>query len=418
MSEADLTPRFRELPRRTQLLIVVAVSVVLALALGLAHWLGRQPVPRPAPGLPAGQFQATPEERANIAVAPVQPRAFADEIAADGKLSINENRTTQIFPPFTGRVTQVFVVAGQAVRKGEPLASFAANEVIQAQSDLANARGAQGQAEAQLAQARANFERQAALYKADAAAQRDYEQARTDLAVAEQAATNARAAAAAAAGRVAVLNLSPELGKLGRAAGQGRFLHEAVLVSPIAGVVTQRQVGEGQFVNSVAGGASQPLLAVSDTSSLWLVANLRGSDAGSVRPGAVMRASIDALGGRVVTGRIGYVAPLVDPATRRVVVRAEIPNPDGRLRPDMFADVTIETGPRRMALAVPQSAIVFDGPKARVWIARPNGVFGLREVSLGASQGGFVEVRSGLAANERVATSGALFLDEAGKGDE
>jgi cobalt-zinc-cadmium efflux system membrane fusion protein len=399
-------------------LLLCAVAAALVVALLLAHLINRKPEPKAAPALAPGEFQATAEERANITVVPVALHSFADQVVTDGKLATNDDRTTQIFAPFSGRVTHVFVTVGQTVRQGQPLASFAANEVIQAQSDLVSARGAERQAQAQLSQARANAERQAELYKADAAAKRDFEQARTDLAAAGQAAANARSATAAVEGRMHVLGLSPQLPALRSAAERGRFLQDGTVVSPVAGVVTQRQVGDGQFVNSVAGGASQPLLAVSDTRTLWLVANVRDADAQAVRPGATVEARIAALGGRVVTGRVSSVTPVVDPATRRVSVRTEIPNPDGLLRPEMFADVAIVTGPPRTALAVPQSAVVHDGPNARVWTARPNGVFGLREVVLGVTQDGLVEVRSGLAPSDHVAASGALFLDEAGKGDQ
>ena len=408
-------PRPRRLRRRTQLLVIGFAGVALAAALGISHLLHRSSEPSPPPPTPRGEFRATPEERVNIAVAPVQVRSFPSEVTTDGKVATNDDRTTQIFPPFTGRVTHVFVTAGQAVRRGQPLATFAANEVIQAQSDLANARAAEHQASAQLGQARANYDRQAALYKADAAAKRDSEQARTDVAAAEQALSNAHAAAAAATGRVGVLNLSPQLPALRRASGAGRFLHEATLVSPVSGLVTQRQVGEGQFVNSVAGGGSQPLLAISDVGKLWLVANVRDTDAATIRVGALVRARIGALNGQSVAGRIDYVAPAVDPNTRRVIVRATLPNASGLLRPEMFAEITVTTGPARTSLSVPQSAVVFDGPQARIWIARPNGVFALREVTIGRTEDGFVEVLSGLSALDRVATGGALFLDVAGK---
>jgi cobalt-zinc-cadmium efflux system membrane fusion protein len=408
----------RPLSRRTQLLVVLASAAGLALVLVIAHFISRKPEPKPEAPPPAGEFHATAEERANIVVAPVTARTFTPEVTSDGKITTDDDHTTQVFPPFTGRVIHVYVTAGQPVRQGQLLATIAANEVIQAQSDLASAQGGERQAKAQAAQARAAYERQASLYKSDAAAQRDVDQARTDLAAAEQALTNAHAASSAAAARLGVLNMSAQLPRLSKAAASGRFQHEGQLVAPIAGVVTLRQVGDGQFVNSVQGGASQPLLAISDTRRLWLTANLRDADAAAVRPGAPVRARIEALGGREVTGRVSYVAPAVDPNSRRVVVRAEIPNPDGLLRPEMFADIAIGTGAPHNALAVPTSAVVYDGPKARVWIARPNGAFFLREVELGASHDGLVEVRSGLSPSDHVATSGALFLDEAGKGDQ
>ncbi|HKT53406.1 MAG TPA: efflux RND transporter periplasmic adaptor subunit [Caulobacteraceae bacterium] len=410
--------RPRALARRTQILLVLGAGAALALALLVVHLFNHKPEPKPQASPPAGEFHATAEERANIVLAAVMTRTFTPEVVTDGKLATDDDHTTQVFPPFTGRVTHVYVSAGQAVRAGQPLASIAANEVIQAQSDLAAAQGAERQAAAQATQARAAYERQGALYKADAASQRDLDQARTDLAAAEQALTNAHAAAAAAAGRVSVLNLAPQLPNLSHRAATGHFLREGQLVAPIAGLVIQRQVGEGQFVNSVQGGASQPLMTISDTHRLWLTANLRDTDAQAIRVGAPVRARIEALGGRLVTGRVSYVAPAVDPAARRVIVRAEIPNPDGLLRPEMFAEVAVGTGPAHSALAAPQAAIIYDGPKARVWVARPTGDFALREVELGVAEDGFVEVRSGLGPNDRVATAGALFLDEAGKGDQ
>lgn len=406
------------LSRRAQILVALAAAAGLALLLIVAHLVSRKPQLTTPPPPEPGVFHATPEERANIVVAPVAARSFTPEVTSEGKVAADDDHTSQIFPPFTGRVIHVYVTAGQTVRPGQLLATIAANEVVQAESDLANAQGAERQAQAQVSQARAAYSRQTALYKDDAAAQRDVDQAQTDLATAEQALTSARAASAAAVGRIGVLNLSPQLPRLAQAAARGRFLHEGQLVSPIAGVVTQRQVGDGQFVNSVQGGASQALLAISDTRRLWLTADLRDSDAQSVRLGAPVRARVEALGGRVLFGRVSYVAPAVDPTTRRVVVRAEITNSDGLLRPEMFAEIAIGAGAARTALAVPQSAVVYDGAKARVWVARANGDFALREVELGSSQDGLVEVRVGLAPNERVATSGALFLDQAGRGDQ
>lgn len=412
------TPQLRALPQRTQLMLIAGLGVVLAGALLIAHFAHRQPAPETETPPPAGVFQATKEERADILIAPARLLTFSSQVVTDGKVAANDDRTTQIFAPFTGRIAKVLVTTGQTVRRGQTLATFAANEVVQAQSDLTTSRAAQKQAEAQLSQAQSNFERQRALYQGDAAAQRDFEQARTDLAAAEQAAATARAATAAAAGRLDVLNLTPRLGALAKGAESGRFSPEAPLTSPIDGVVTFRQAGPGEFVNSVAGGATQPLLTISDLKTVWLTANLRDSDATQVRLGARMTARLTAFPGEVFTGRITSVAGTVDPNTHRVLVRADIDNPKGRLRPEMFAEMTIDTGPPRTSLGVPQSAIVYDGPIARVWLSRPNGVFALRQVALGRSQGGIVEILSGLQQNDRVAVSGALFIDEAGKAGE
>ncbi len=399
------------LPRRTQLALVAVAAAVVAGALWLSSCAHKREAPAVASSAPADRFTPTREQQGQIqtAVAAVQP--FADSLSTDGRIAVDDDRTTQVFPPFTGRVTNVFVVAGQHVRAGQPLAAFAANELVQARSDLASAQAAETQATAQLAQARSNFGRQSALAPAQAAAARDVEQARTDLATAEQSLATARTNAAAARGRLQVLNVAP-----GAAMGAAQGRAAAVIRAPLDGVVTSRQVGRGQFVNSYTGGSSTPLLVISDLSRVWLVANLRDTDSARVRVGAALTARVPALDGLSVSGRVVFVSPVVDPAAHRVTVRAEVANPDGRLRPDMFADVTVGAGPTRTAVSVPAAAVLYDGSAAKVWVQGPGGAFALRPVQVGRAQGGAVEVVSGLAAGERVASGGALFIDQAATG--
>ncbi len=415
-SETEAGPRSRRLNPAVQLALVLALALALGVVLLLAG-VGHRSAPPPqlAPA-PRGVFKPTAEERAGLTYVPVRAQSFAVGVVTDGRVAVDDDRTTQVFPPFTGRVTRLFVSAGQPVRRGQPLASFAANELVQAQSDLASASAAEAQARAQLAQAQSNFIRQSALVAQDAAARRDFEQSRTDLATARQAVLTAQSNTQSAKGRLEVLNLTAQVPALTAAVRSGRFRSQATLTSPISGVVTARAVGVGQFVSSVASGAAQPLMTVSDLSRVWLVANLREADAASVRAGQTISARIPALGGRVVTGRINYVAAAVDPNTRRLPVHAEVPNPGGALRPEMFAEMTLSTGAPQVSLSVPASAVVYDGPKTRVWVAGPGGALTLHDIQTGRTEGGYVQVLSGLQAGDRVVGSGALFIDQASEG--
>ena len=402
------------LPRRVQLTIVGVAAAVVAGGLWLSSCAHRRPPPAVTAAEPVDRFTPTREQAAQIQTAVATPRAFDDSYSTDGRIAVDDERTTQVFPPFTGRVTRVFVTAGEHVRAGQPLAAFAANELVQARSDLASAQAAQAQAQAQLAQTRSNLARQVALAPAEAASQRDVEQARTDLATAEQALATARANEAAARGRLEVLNVPAA--SASPAAASGRPSAAAVIRAPIDGVVTSRQVGQGQFVNSYTGGASTPLLVLSDLSRVWLVANLRDADASRVRRGATLSARVPALDGRTFTGRVVFVSPVVDPAAHRVTVRAEVANPDGALRPDMFAEVSVTAGPARTSVGVPAAAVIYDGTQAEVWLQTPAGAYRLRPVRVGRSDRGTIEVLEGLAPGDRVASGGALFIDQAASG--
>ncbi|HEY5409926.1 MAG TPA: efflux RND transporter periplasmic adaptor subunit, partial [Caulobacteraceae bacterium] len=143
------------------------------------------------------------------------------------------------------------------------------------------------------------------------------------------------------------------------------------------------------------------------------VANVREADAGKVRLGDQMKVRVLAYPDRTFQAKVTFIAPAVDPVTRRLSVRAEIANTDRLLKPEMFADFGIDTGPASTALAVPENAVIYEGQSAHVWLAKPDHSLVLQPVRLGRSSGGLVEVLDGLRRGDQVATSGALFIDRA-----
>lgn len=179
----------------------------------------------------------------------------------------------------------------------------------------------------------------------------------------------------------------------------------------------QRQVGPGQYINSTANGATTALFAISDVSKVWLVANVREEDAGSVHMGDPVQARLIALPGRVFNAKVSYVAPAIDPATHRLPIRAVLANPNGELKPGMFADFSIVSAAGKTSPAVPASAVTYDGAQPRVWVVNADRSLTLRQIKAGRSQNGQVQVLSGLTTGERVITAGALFIDRAAKGE-
>ena len=152
-----------------------------------------------------------------------------------------------------------------------------------------------------------------------------------------------------------------------------------------------------------------------DLSSVWLVGNVREQDAPLVRLWAPIIVEPLVMPGRHFRARLTYVAPAIDPQTRRLTVRAELANPDGILRPEMFATFWVTTGPSVSSPAVPEESVIYEGDEARVWVVGDNRQISLRRIEPGRSEQGYIEVVHGLREGERVVTSGALFIDRAVK---
>ncbi|MDT7934654.1 MAG: efflux RND transporter periplasmic adaptor subunit [Sphingomonadaceae bacterium] len=357
--------------------------------------------PPPAPTAP-GTFRPTDAQWRGLAFATAEARDFAPTINSDGVIQGDETRTIPIFSPFTGRIARVFVESGQHVARGAPLFAVQAAELVQAAADLRTAEAQRAAARTALDVASAAYDRQQRLLAGGATATKDAQAAAVDRANAQNALAAADASLTAARGRLAVLGQT----------GAGRDA-TGVVRAPVGGTITTRSVGAGQFVQSAAGGAATPLLTLTDLSRVWLVANLREADATRVRPGDRIEARVAGLPGRSFTGTITTVGATVDPASRRITARATIDNPGGMLRPGMFASMRVLEGTADRRVSVPEQAVVYEGDGARLWIARPDRTLALRQITVGRSDGGQVEVLAGLSPGDRVVTAGSLFIDRA-----
>jgi cobalt-zinc-cadmium efflux system membrane fusion protein len=370
----------------------VLVAVILLVQFGGKVW-GPHESPPAAAASPPGTFRASPQQLKTLTVEAVQTHAFVSEELTEGKIAVNGDCATPVFSPYSGRVTRVIAGLGDTVKQGAPLATLEASEFVQAQSDLR-------QAAAQIKLARISETRKHALYEAKGGSLQDWQSAQADLTTAESAFNSVR-------NRLRILGKSAaEIEALER---QSSIDPVATLTAPIAGVVVDRQVGPGQYVQS---GGGTPLFTIADPSSVWLLANVRETDAGLVKVGQSVEVHVLAYPKRIFKARLIYVAALVDAVTHRLPVRAEIDNRDGALKPEMFANFRILTSDASQSAAVPEAAVVYEGDSAHVWVMTGDGLLSFRVIHTGRSNDGLIEVLDGLNPGERIITKGGLFIDQ------
>ncbi len=360
-----------------------------------------------------GAFRPTENQWSSLRLAQVRQVSFRDERTTDGKIAINEETTTPVFSPFSGRVSKLIAKPGDKVERGTPLFAIEASEFVQGQNDIVSAFAGVEKARSRLLLAQTSEKRQRELFSIRGGALKDLEQAQSDLIGAQGDLRSAEIALAAVRNRLRILGRGDaEITLLEKSDKIGA---EAVVGAPIGGTVIQRKIGLGQYISV---GATDPIYTVGDLSTVWLVANVRESDAPRMRIGAAVEVSVLAHPGRTFNAKLTYVAPALDANTRRLPVRAEIINPDRELLPEMFASFRIISGAGRLMPAVPQESVIYEGANARVWVARPDDKSVVsRAVELGATTNGLVEVRKGLTIGETVVASGTLFIDRAAQRD-
>jgi cobalt-zinc-cadmium efflux system membrane fusion protein len=387
--------------RRHRLLIA---GVGLVVVVGAGFWAlnggSSNALVRPEKTAPEadGAFRPTDSQWNGLKLTPVRQVAFRDERATDGKISINEDTTTPVFSPYSGRVSRLIAKPGDHVDAGAPLFAIEATEFVQGQNDLVTAVAGVDRAKSRLALAKTVEARQRELLAIRGGALKDLEQAQSDLVSAQGDMRSADIALAAVRNRLRILGRSDaEIDSLEKADKIGA---ETIVTAPIGGTVIQRKVGLGQYINV---GASDPVFTVGSLSTVWLIANVRESDAPRMKVGQEVEVSVLAYPNGVFKARLAYVAPALDPTTRRLPVRAEIDNPNRELLPEMFATFRIIAGEARMDAAVPADSVIYEGAQARVWVAHPaDKTVVTRSIEVGDTVGGLVEVRKGLQVGETV----------------
>ncbi len=395
-SKAGAT-RVRGWSTRKQISVLALAGAILLACVAviwLLEWSAGRHSPTESPESPPGTFKPTAQQLKTLTIEPVALRQFVSEERTEGKIAVNGDRETPVYSPYSGRVIKVIANLGDLVAAGQPLATIEATEFSQAQNDLRTAL-------AQVKLARTSETRKHALFDIKGGSLADWQQAQADLAAAETNFSSVRS-------RLEILGYSSS--QIDQLLTAEHFDPTTSVLAPLHGIVVDRQVGPGQFAQA---GASTPLFTIADLSSVWLVANVRETDAALVHRGQVVEVRVLAYPERVFSARVVYVAPIIDPNTHRLTVRAVIDNPDGALKPEMFANFRILTSTDAQSPGVPQSAVVYEGDTAHVWVVQSDNAIVVRPIRVGRTNDGFVEVLDGLRAGERVVTQGSLFIDRA-----
>ena len=407
-------------PQQIRILVVAVLAVALLfLAIAGIRILLRHPDATP-PSLPPDELQLTQQQLSSLKLAVAQPDDGFEHTGASGQIAVDETRSTPVFVPYSGQVLAVPVQAGDHVRQGDVLLRIRTSDIVDARNALFSAQAQRAGTASALRVAEENAARAEQIYRTAGGALKDYQQARSDLVNAQSALRIADSAVGAAQDKLVVFGKTPaEIGRLSAAGNVAGIHADTNLRAPIGGVVVTRSVAEGQYVT---GGASQPAFVLADLSKVWLVAQVAESDASRVHLGDHLSVTTTAYPGRVFDAVIDNVGAQIDPTTHRLQVRATIPNPDGALKPQMFADFTIRSPDAeelplpagKRLLAVPSEAVIHEGDTQRVWVYLGKGRVIARTVTTAESHDGRTTILTGLRAGERVVSAGALFVNEAG----
>ena len=342
----------------------------------------------------------------------VTPQSIAGVISATGKILVPENHIAVIGPVNQGRIVRLYAGQGTRVRKGQKLADLESADIDQAEADylkaLADHENAVRSSAAEVKLAQANYDRAKLLYEQKITAGKNLQAAEHDLEVAKASAENSingtKAALTAARRHLLILGINDAtIDSLTKRTDLAAVFS---LNSPIDGIVVERNATVGASV-----GTDANMFKIIDLSQVWIDANVFEKDLQRVRPGQDVKLTVPAFPETTFSGKVILINSVVDPDTRTVKVRTEVANPDGRLKPDMFANVQIVTDVNRAAISIPQSAVLNDEGKTIVFVAEGNG-YKKRQVQAGIQNNNRVEIVDGLNAGDKVVVKGNYLLLE------
>ena len=357
------------------------------------------------------RYTPTQAQWESLGLKPVVKRVFRSEHVTEGKISINEDHSTPIYPPYAGRVTRLMVKAGDYVKQGDVLFYIEAADMVQAQNDFLAARAGLNKARSQVAIAEIIEKQNRTLYEGKAGPLRDFQTAEATLVQARSDLRTAESALEAARNRLTILGKTDA--EITAFQDQGKISSETPIYAPLPGTVVQRKIGPGQYVSYNSTGIVDPVYTIGDLSSVWIVAYIREAEASKIRVGQQMDFTMLAYPGTTFKANIDHIAASLDPNTRRLLVRATVDNKSGQFKPEMFATVTIYTEEGDSSVAVPREAVIYEADRARVWVVRNDKSVEVRHIKTGMTSGGVVQVLDGLQPGETVVTKGGLFMDQA-----
>jgi membrane fusion protein, heavy metal efflux system len=374
--------------------------------------------PANSAALPAGTTTSDSAQTHAIETEVVAPQPIAGIIRATGKILVSENRVALIGPVHEGRLVALYAGQGSKVAKGQKLADLESSDIDEAESEylkaLAESENARRTSAAEIKLAQATYDRTRVLYEKTITAGKNLQSAEHDLEVARASAANnlASTKAALTAARRHLLILGLKDSAIDALATKSSLAAVFSLTSPIEGIVVERNATIGATV-----GTDANLFKIIDLSRVWIDANVFEKDLQRVKLGQEVKVFVPAFAGTTFSGKVILVSSVVDPDTRTVKIRTEVPNPDGRLKPDMFANVEIVTDLHRAAISIPQSAVLTDGGKTVVFVM-DGSAYTKRVVTTGMQGSDRIEIVEGLKEGEKVVVKGNYLLLQQSKPEQ
>jgi len=328
-------------------------------------------------------------QRARVQSTTVAMTPYYQTINTTGTVAFDADQSTSVLSPISGPVTSILVQPGARVRAGQALAYVSS-------PDFAAAVAGYRKALATYTNAKRVADLDDQLFKNDAIARRDLDQAQTDAA-------NAQADVESSLGQLRALGVDPQAAMAASAAGQAV---QGVIRAPIGGTVVERLITPGQLLQA----GTTACFTVADLSKVWVMGNVFSSDLEHVQVGDDVSVSTGAFP-TPFPGKVDYIAALVDPNTKATQVRIVVPNRAQELKRDMYVDVSIHSRRREQALLVPVAAVLRDDDNQPfVYVEQGNGGYLRRSIVLGERVDDRYAVASGLATGDRVVSNGGLFL--------
>jgi membrane fusion protein, heavy metal efflux system len=327
------------------------------------------------------------DQMSHVQVVTVEPSTLKRTLRLTGTVAYNAFNTTPVITQVGGPVSRILVVPGEHVKAGQPMLEVSSPDYSQLLDAYLKAADSFHLTEK-------NYARAQELYRHHAIAERDLEQAESDR-------NQAQADLNAADQGMKILGIK-DPADLAKAPSSARI----PVLAPIGGEVVERLVSPGQVVQA---GQTQAF-TISDLSTVWVLANVYQTDLAVVQSGEDVVVQTDAYP-ESFHGRISYVSPALDPNTRTLQARIVVDNPGEKLKRDMYCTVSVTAGSFSNIIVVPNSSVLRDdNNQPFVYIASGANQFGRRDVELGASQNGQIQVLKGISVGEKVVGDGSLFL--------
>jgi len=342
----------------------------------------------------------TAQQKGHIAVIPVTAKEIAESVTAPGQLTVSEDRTWRVGAVVSGKVDDLTANVGDLVKAGQIIGRIHSHDVHEARAAYQQASTELERARAAEAYSRQRRDRAARLLELRAGSLQDVETAESELRNTQAAIDKAQSEIAKERAHLTDILHIPVDDRSTSPAEEG-----VPIFAPASGTVLQRKATVGSVVN-----VGDELLSLSDTRSLWMIAAANEVDLSKLRPGQAVRIEVRAYPDRVFNGRILKLGEQLDPTTRTLQIRIAVPNPQGLLKPEMYATASLPEGGTRPVLFLPAEAIQDINGIPAIFVRKSATEFEPRTVKTGRHLNGETEITEGLSAGEAVVIKGSFLL--------